>query len=186
MNNLETMALRKKGAGATIKEYTIDYPNKFKTIKQAERFANNLKRFIKDLCEERKWFCFVYIGASEINRKTAKIVKDKTKKKGRPPLIYKRKHKDIEIKFVEPHIHIYMYGLPGSNLAQEIKKYLFKHSKCSELEDIKVKKVKRKYQLRYIKEQSIKHRVAYRDTDDTLLFNNLKKLNYLKNSLDIK
>lgn len=95
--------------------------------------------------------------------KQQKIVKDKTKKKGRPPLIYKRKHKDIEI-----------------------KKYLFKHSNCSKLEDIKVKKVKRKYQLRYIKEQSIKHRVAYRDTDDTLLFNNLKKLNYLKNSLDIK
>lgn len=31
----ETMALRKKGTGATLKEYTIDYPNKFKKIKQA-------------------------------------------------------------------------------------------------------------------------------------------------------
>lgn len=79
----ETMALRNKGAGARIKEYTIDYPNKFKTIKDGEKFANNLKRFIKDLCEKKKWFCFVYIGVSEIDRKTAIIVKERKKGKGR-------------------------------------------------------------------------------------------------------
>lgn len=181
----ETMVLRRKGAGATIKEYTIDYPCKFKSIKDGERYANNLKRFIKDLCEDRKWFCFVFIGVSEIDRKTAKIVKKKTGKKGRPRLVYKKKHKDIDVRFVEPHIHIYMYGLPGGALAEEIKRYLFKTSKCNSLEDIKVKKVKRKYQLKYIKEQSIKHRVAYRDTDETLLLNNLTRLSYLK-GLDIK
>lgn len=185
MNNLETVALRKRGAGSQIKEYTIDYPNKFKSIKDAERFANNIKRKILDLCKKNKWFCFVYIGVSELDRKAGMIVKVKTKNRGRPLKQYKRKHKNIDIRFVDPHIHIYMYGIPGGTLAEKIKKYLYKKSKCNIIDDIKVKKVNRDYQLRYIKEQCIKHRLAYRDTNDLLIISHYKRLTYLKDTLDI-
>ncbi len=56
----ETMALRNKGAGARIKEYTIDYPNKFKTIKDGEKFANNLKDLLMIYVKRRNGF-FLYI-----------------------------------------------------------------------------------------------------------------------------
>ena len=78
----DTMEIRNKGAGEIIKEYTIDYPNKFKTIKDGEKFANNLKDLLM-IYEKKKWFFFVYIGVSEIDRKTAIIVKERKKGKGR-------------------------------------------------------------------------------------------------------
>lgn len=183
MNNLETVKLRNNNA--KLKEYTIDYPNKFESIKEAEQFADSLKGKILRLCKKNKWFCFVYIGISELDKSTGKIVKIKTNKKGRPLKTYHKKHKGIEIEFTKPHIHIYMLGLPGFNLSYEIQKYLFKHSNCISITDIKVKRLKCNRQLEYIKEQSIKHRVAYRDTDDTLLLNRFNRLNYLK-GLDIK
>ena len=79
----ETMALRNKGAGARIKEYTIDYPNKFKTIKAVEKFANNLKDLLMIYVKRRNGFFFFFFGVSEIDRKTAIIVKEREKGKGR-------------------------------------------------------------------------------------------------------
>lgn len=179
----ETVILRNKGA--RIKEYTIDYPNKFNSLEEAEKFANNLKRKVLDLCKKNKWHCYLYIGISEVDKKSCKIVKVKTNKKGRPKREYYKKNKDNDIEFKQPHIHIYMYGLPGYNLSVEIQKYLFKRSNCNFIEDIKVKVVKHKRQLEYIKKQSIKHRTVYRDIDSTLYCNNSKRLNYFDNNLDI-
>lgn len=173
----ETMKIRKRKG--TLSEYTVDFPNKFESIEEATKFANAMKIKFDRLVKKNKWHCFIYIGVSEVDKKDVKIVKVKTNRRGPRNKIYRRKDKDIDIELLRPHIHIYMIGFPGSTIAEEVKKYLSKKID-SDIDVIKVKNIKSKVQLQYIKEQSIIKRIVYRDTDDTIIANKHRRIGIFK------
>lgn len=88
------------------------------SMEKGGKILNSLAIAIQRECEKRNYACICFLGLSELDEKTGRVV---TGYRGKKHIEAKE---NIEIKIVTPHIHAIILANPGEMLAEFIREHL--------------------------------------------------------------
>lgn len=99
-------------------EHINSKSNGINSMEEGGKLLNSLAIAIQRECEKRNYACICFLGLSELDEKTGRVV---TGYRGKKHIEAKE---NKEIKIVAPHIHAIILANPGEMLAEFIREHL--------------------------------------------------------------